>query len=77
MPINFVSFHALFCEAVKQETAAFDTDASPNRKQFPRKKICSSMKLDTGNYLTELASVGFHERHLASVKNFNGKDLPL
>ena len=35
------------------------------------------MKLDTGNYLTELASVGFHERHLASVKNFNGKDLPL
>ena len=35
------------------------------------------MELDTGNYLTQLASAEFHERDLASVKNFNGKDLPL
>ena len=32
------------------------------------------MELDTGNYLTQLVSA---ERDLASVKNFNGKDLPL
>ena len=53
-------------------TAAFVADGSPNRKQFPRDK---SMELDTGNYLTQCA--GFHERDLASVKNFSGKDLPL
>ena len=35
------------------------------------------MELDTGNYLTQLTSAGFHERDLASVKNFNGKELPL
>ena len=35
------------------------------------------MELDNGNYLTQLASIGFHERDMASVKNFNGKDLPL
>ena len=54
------------------ETTAFVADASPNRKQF-----CGPMELDTGNNLTQLASAGFHERDLASVKNFNGKELPL
>ena len=34
-------------------------------------------RLDTGNYRTQLASAGFHERDLASVKNFNGKVLTL
>ena len=48
-----------FVEAVKQETAAFVADASPNRKQFPWDNICGSMELDTGNYLTQLASVGY------------------
>ena len=37
VPINFVS-RIVRCKAVKQETAAFVTDASPNRKQFPRDK---------------------------------------
>ena len=47
---------------MKQETAAFVADDSPNRKQFgfPRDKICGPMQLDTGNYLTQLMSVGFH-----------------
>ena len=35
------------------------------------------MELDTGNYLTQLASVRSHEHDLAGVKNFNGKHLPL
>ena len=35
---------------------------------------CTGKK--TGN-LTQLASAEFHERDLASVKNFNGKNLPL
>ena len=42
----------LWCEAVKQETAAFVADTSPNRKQFPWDKIHGSMELDTGNYFT-------------------------
>ena len=56
-------FHFMHCfaEAVKQETTAFVADASPNRKQFPWDEICGSMELDTGNYLTQLASVGFHD----------------
>ena len=33
-----LAFQTLFCEAVKQETAAFVADASPNRKQFPQLK---------------------------------------
>ena len=35
----------VWCKAVKQETAAFVTDASPNRKQFPWDKICDSWVL--------------------------------
>ena len=35
------------------------------------------MELDTGNYLTQLASVRSHEHDLAGVKNFDGKHLPL
>ena len=46
---------------MKQETTAFVTDASPNRKQFPWDEICGSMELDTGNYLTQLVSVGFDD----------------
>ena len=53
-------FTHCFAEAVKQEMAAFIADASPNRKQFPWDKICGSMELDTGSYLTQLMSVGFH-----------------
>ena len=30
-------------------------------------------ELDTDNYLRQLASAGFHECDLASVKNFNGE----
>ena len=58
---NKFHFTHCFVEAVKQETTAFVADTSPNRKQFPWHKICGSMELDTGNYLTQLASVGFHD----------------
>ena len=33
-----LAFQTLFYEAMKQETAVFVTDASPNRKQFPQLK---------------------------------------
>ena len=46
---------------MKQGTAAFVADASPNRKQ-----ICGSMELESGDYISYTVS---ECRDLASVKN--------
>ena len=59
---------------MKQETTVFVADASPNRKQFPRDKSAVQWNWI---HLTQLTSAVFHEGDLASVKNFNGKELPL
>ena len=69
LPTNFVSRIVLrSCE-----TAVFVADASPNRKQFPRDKSAAQWNW----ILAIILHAGFHERDLASGKNFNGKELPL
>ena len=67
VPINFVSRIVLqSCETRNRSILPTENNSHD--------KICGPVELDTGNYLTQLVSVGFHERDLASVKNFNGKD---